>query len=257
MPVPAGGYPPTPCRCSHCGVEILLADPERGDGSQLCERCFLQSIVGDDPCCEGVLSGFAEALVDTLDLREHETGLHSRRVACHTLVLARHFTDDEQRLRQIYWGALLHDLGKIGVPDSILLKQGELDPAEWQIMRRHPEDGFRIISRLASMEEAAQIVLCHEERFDGRGYPHGLRGEDIPLGARIFSIIDTLDAMTSDRPYRTGMSFEAAMNQIVACAGTQFDPALIPPLTREREALARMVNIKCSTGADLSNLGAF
>ncbi|MCQ6964034.1 hypothetical protein GPA27_29045 [Aromatoleum toluolicum] len=100
MPVPAGGYPPTPCRCSHCGVEILLADPERGDGGQLCERCFLQSIVGDDPCCAGVLSGFAEALVDTLDLREHETGLHSRRVACHTLVLARHITDDEQRLRE-------------------------------------------------------------------------------------------------------------------------------------------------------------
>lgn len=256
MPASEESDPHAPYRCAHCGIEMSVAAPGRTDGSQLCERCFLQTVVGNDRCCEGVLSGFAETLVDTLDLREHETGLHSRRVACHTLVLARHFTDDEQRLRQIYWGALLHDLGKIGVPDRILLKQGALDSAEWQIMRRHPEDGFRIISRLASMEEAAQIVLCHEERFDGRGYPHGLRGDDIPLGARIFSIIDTLDAMTSDRPYRTGMSFEAAMNQIVACAGTQFDPALIPPLARERDALARMVNIKCSTGADLSNLGA-
>jgi response regulator RpfG family c-di-GMP phosphodiesterase len=227
-------------------VEIALANPEQADGSQLCERCYLQTVVGDKRCCEGVLSGFAEALVDTLDLREHETGLHSRRVACHTLVLARHFTSDEQRLRQIYWGALLHDLGKIGVPDRILLKAEKLDSAEWQIMRRHPEDGFRIVSRLPSMEEAAEIVRCHEEHFDGSGYPGGLLGEAIPLGARIFSVIDALDAMTSDRPYRSAMSFDAAMAQIATCAGTQFDPALLTPLAKERDTLKRMVRMKCS-----------
>ncbi|HQT25455.1 MAG TPA: HD domain-containing protein, partial [Burkholderiales bacterium] len=100
-------------------------------------------------------AAFAEAMVDALDVREHETGNHSRRVACHTLVLARHFIGDPQQLRQVYWGALLHDIGKIGVPEAILLKAGELNEAEWEVMRTHPEKGHRIVAQLPGMTDAA------------------------------------------------------------------------------------------------------
>ncbi|BAL27128.1 HD-GYP domain-containing protein [Azoarcus sp. KH32C] len=193
---------------------------------------------------EGV-AGFVEALADALDLREHETGLHSRRVACHTLVLARRFTETPEELRQIYWGALLHDIGKIGVPDHILLKEGPLDAAEWAMMRRHPEDGYRIVSRLPGMETAAGIVLSHEERFDGKGYPCGLRGEEIPFGARLFAVIDTLDAMTSDRSYRRGLSFETAREEILRSAGKQFDPVATEAFAAEEAVLRRMVESKC------------
>jgi HD-GYP domain-containing protein (c-di-GMP phosphodiesterase class II) len=231
--------------CDRCGVGLSYLAPLQPDGRRLCEHCFLQTSMATDPCRNGLISDFADALVDALDLREHETGLHSRRVACHTLVLARHLVADERRLRQIYWGALLHDIGKIGVPDRILLKPGALDPDDWQVMRRHPDDGHRLVSRLAGMEEAADIVRAHEERFDGTGYPRGLRGEAIPLGARIFAVIDTLDAMTSDRPYRKGMPFDAAIEEIMGLAGVQFDPRLIAPLELEADVLRRMVEMKC------------
>lgn len=190
-------------------------------------------------------AGFAEALADALDLREHETGLHSRRVACHTQVLARRFTADAEELRQIYWGALLHDLGKIGVPDHILLKEGALDAAEWGLMRRHPDDGFRIVNRLPGMRLAAEIVLAHEERYDGSGYPRGLRGDAIPFGARLFAVIDTLDAMTSDRPYRRGLGFDAARTEILNQAGRQFDPVAVDAFLHEETALRDMVARKC------------
>src|SRR4030067_3180146 len=138
-------------------------------------------------------AAFAEALAETLDIREHETGDHSKRVACHTLVLARRFAADAGHLRQIYWGALLHDIGKIGIADAILLKQGALDEDEWQEMRTHPEKGYRIVSQIPGMEQAAEIVLSHEERFDGTGYPRGLKGEQISLGARLLSLIAQLE----------------------------------------------------------------
>jgi len=144
-------------------------------------------------------AAFAEALAEALDIREHETGMHSKRVACHTLVLARRFTADTDHLRQIYWGSLLHDIGKIGIPDAILLKQGALNEDEWLEMRTHPEKGHSIVAQIPGMEEAAEIVLSHEERFDGTGYPRGLRGQQIPLGARLFALIDAMDAMTSLR----------------------------------------------------------
>ncbi|MDP4029731.1 MAG: HD domain-containing phosphohydrolase [Gallionella sp.] len=121
-------------------------------------------------------AAFAEALVEALDIREHEAGDHSKRVACHPLVLARRFTADTEQLRQIYWGALLHDIGKIGIADAILLKQGALNEDEWLEMRTHPEKGHRIVAQIPGMEKAAEIVLSHEERFDGSGYPCGLCG---------------------------------------------------------------------------------
>jgi HD-GYP domain-containing protein (c-di-GMP phosphodiesterase class II) len=190
-------------------------------------------------------AAFAEALAEALDIRERETGLHSKRVACHTLVLARRFTQDTGRLRQIYWGSLLHDMGKIGIPDAILLKPGALSEDEWREMKTHPEKGYRIVSQIPGMEEAAEIVLSHEERFDGRGYPRGLRGEQICLGARLFALIDTLDAMTSDRSYRKAMSFDQAKAEIVNMSGAQFDPAAVQAFLAEETTLREMVAAKC------------
>ncbi|MDO8263811.1 MAG: HD-GYP domain-containing protein [Gallionella sp.] len=194
---------------------------------------------------ERVDDTFAEALAEALDIREHETGDHSKRVACHTLVLARRFINDPHQLRQIYWGSLLHDIGKIGIPDAILLKQGALNEDEWNTMRTHPEKGYRIVSQIPDMGEAAEIVLSHEERFDGSGYPRGLRGEQISLGARLFAVIDTLDAITSDRPYRKANSFEQARDEIVRMSGTQFDPVAVQAFLAEETALREMVDVKC------------
>ncbi len=191
----------------------------------------------------------AEALVAALDAREHETGEHSKRVACHTLVLAKRFTGDEERLRQIYWGALLHDLGKIGVPDAVLLKPGPLSADEQALMHAHPEKGYAILKNVRYMTEAAELVLAHEERFDGSGYPRGLVGAAIPFGARLFAVIDTLDAMTSDRPYRRGLPFDAARDEIVRFAGTQFDPAAVEAFLAEEPVLREMVAAKCGMPA--------
>ncbi len=188
---------------------------------------------------------FAEALAEALDIREHETGEHSKRVACHTLVLARRFISDANQLRQIYWGSLLHDIGKIGIPDAILLKQGMLNEDEWNVMRTHPEKGHRIVSQIPGMEATAEVVLSHEERFDGSGYPRGLRGEQICLGARLFAVIDTLDAITSDRPYRKALPFDQARAEIIKMSGTQFDPLAVQAFLAEQTALREMVEAKC------------
>lgn|SRR5574340_1013355 len=195
-------------------------------------------------------AAFAEALAEALDIREHETGDHSKRVACHTLVLARRFTADTDKLRQIYWGSLLHDIGKIGIPDTILLKQGALNEDEWLEMKTHPEKGYRIVSQIPDMKEAAEIVFSHEERFDGSGYPRGLRGEQISLGARLFAVIDTLDAITSDRPYRKANTFEQARDEIVRMSGTQFDPVAVQAFLAEEAALREMVEAKCLQPSD-------
>ena len=195
-------------------------------------------------------ASFAEALAEALDIREHETGDHSKRVACHTLVLARRFTADVDQLRQIYWGALLHDIGKIGIADAILLKQGALNEDEWLEMRTHPEKGHRIVAQIPGMEQAAEIILSHEERFDGSGYPRGLKGEQISLGARLFALIDTLDAMTSDRSYRKAMSFDQAHAEIIKMSGTQFDPVAVQAFLAEETTLRGMVTAKCMQPGD-------
>lgn len=234
-----------PHRCSCCGAEG--ARRATAGEPALCERCFLDGLPWPAPAAaEPPADAFVEALAAALDLREHEAGLHSRRVACHTSLLARRFyASDEARLRQVYYGALLHDLGKIGVPDRVLLKPGALDAGEWEVMRRHPEDGYLLVARLPGMAEAADIVRCHEERFDGRGYPRGLRGDEIPFTARLFAVIDTLDAITSDRPYRAGQSFGAAKAEILALTGRQFDPLAVDAFVAEEETLRRMVAMKC------------
>jgi response regulator RpfG family c-di-GMP phosphodiesterase len=163
-------------------------------------------------------------LVAALDAREHETSDHSQRVVRYTLAIAKRLGIPEGDLPDLGRGALLHDIGKIGVPDAILLKPDRLTPDEWVEMRRHPQIGFNILRPIEFLSVPAEIVLTHQERYDGSGYPRGLAGEAIPIGARIFAIADTFDAMTSDRPYRSAGPREEARREIARCAGTQFDP---------------------------------
>jgi HD-GYP domain-containing protein (c-di-GMP phosphodiesterase class II) len=170
------------------------------------------------------------ALVAALDAREHETSDHSQRVVRYTLAIANRLSVPKAEQPDIARGALLHDIGKIGIPDAILLKPGPLTPAEWEEMHRHPQIGWTILKSIAFLHVPAEIVLCHQERFDGSGYPRGLRGEAIPVGARIFAIADTLDAMTSDRPYRKRAAFDAALREIRHNSGTQFDPKIVEAL---------------------------
>ena len=187
---------------------------------------------------------FVESLAEAMDLRERETGLHSKRVAAHTLLLARHFFKGVNDLQEIYWGSLLHDIGKIGVPDAVLLKPGKLTEEEWTIMQQHPHKGHLILQKLTHLAMAADIVLCHEERYDGTGYPAGLKGEQISLPARLFAVIDTLDAMTFDRPYRKALSFDVAKAEIIRMAGSQFDPKAVETFLKEEEALREMTALE-------------
>ncbi|MCP5279713.1 MAG: HD domain-containing protein [Thiobacillus sp.] len=232
--------------CAACGTRIHLPpDSALGEDCR-CEPCYLKERPGQTQAAAAdPYLALAESLAEALDAREHETGLHSRRVACHTLVLAKRFTSEADTLRQVYWGALLHDIGKIGIPDAILLKHGPLDAEEWATMRQHPDIGHRILSSAPFMSEAAEIVLCHEERFDGSGYPRGLKGEAIPLWARLFAVIDTLDAITSDRPYRRGLPFDAARTEIQRMRGRQFDPLAVEAFQAEETTLRAMVAQKC------------
>lgn len=173
-----------------------------------------------------------EAMGDALDLRDAETEGHSRRVTAYAIALAREVGLDTERLRTIARGAFLHDIGKIATPDRILLKPGKLDPDEITIMREHCARGYEMVRKIPFLLEAAEIVYAHQETFDGNGYPRGLRGEEIPLGARVFAIADTLDAITSDRPYRKGRSFLEASAEITRCSGTQFDPSIVKVFLR-------------------------
>jgi response regulator RpfG family c-di-GMP phosphodiesterase len=168
-----------------------------------------------------------EALAAALDLRDNETAGHSRRVTLYALELAQRCNFSPDDLKQLERGAYLHDIGKIGIPDLILLKPGKLTPEETSVMKTHVRIGYELMSRVAFLTSAAQIVLTHQECFDGSGYPQGLRGEEIPLGARIFAIADTLDAMMSDRPYRQGRPYAVARAEIQRESGKQFDPRIV------------------------------
>ncbi|MGC9292209.1 MAG: HD-GYP domain-containing protein [Acidobacteriaceae bacterium] len=173
-----------------------------------------------------------EALGDALDLKDSETEGHSRRVAAYTIALGRAMGLGESELRVIGRGAYLHDIGKMAVPDAILRKPDKLTEWERAIMVGHCERGHRILSKISYLRDAAEIVYSHQERYDGSGYPRHLRGDQIHIGARIFAIADTLDAITSDRPYRSAKSFAAARAEIQRCSGTQFDPAIVEVFLR-------------------------
>lgn len=179
---------------------------------------------------ERAYMGTLEALIKALEIRDHETEGHSRRVVQYTLSLAQYLGVAEAQLVPIMRGALLHDIGKIGIPDAILRKPGPLTEQEWTVMKQHTRFGYRMLKGIEFLHQAIPIILHHHERFDGTGYPDGLAAEDIPLGARIFAVADAYDAITSNRPYRKGRSHELAVAEIRSGAATQFDPVVVDAL---------------------------
>lgn len=174
-----------------------------------------------------VHSGTLDALAMALDYRDQSTSGHSRRVSDLTVSVARKYGVEGSSLLQIEHGALLHDIGKLKIPDSILLKPARLSDEEWVTMRRHPEYGYDFLRNIEFLKDAAELVVAHHEKFDGSGYPKNLRGEAIPLGARIFTIVDAVDAMIYKRPYNNPITFREAAEEVRRCAGTQFDPGLV------------------------------
>ena len=167
------------------------------------------------------------AMARALEFRDLETEGHSQRVTELTLKLARRMGMSEEELVHVRRGALLHDIGKLAIPDSILLKPGKLTEEEWAIMRKHPEYAYQMLYPIAYLRPALDIPYCHHERWDGKGYPRGLKGEEIPLSARVFAVVDAWDAMRSDRPYRRALPVEEALAEIQEGAGTQFDPKVV------------------------------
>jgi response regulator RpfG family c-di-GMP phosphodiesterase len=164
------------------------------------------------------------ALGAAIDLRDSPTAGHSRRVFLYSMELAKIIGGMESRLRDIGMGAWLHDIGKLAIPDRVLLKPGPLTPAEWEVMRTHARIGHDVVKNIAFLAHAAEIVLTHHERYDGSGYPQGLKAEQIPIGSRIFAVADTIDAITSERPYQAALSFQAAREVIERGSGSCYDP---------------------------------
>jgi putative nucleotidyltransferase with HDIG domain len=172
---------------------------------------------------DATIAGWSRAM----DLRDKETEGHTQRVTDLTLKLARVMGIQEAQLTHIRHGALLHDIGKMGVPDNILLKTDTLTDEEWEKMRKHPDLAYQMLSSIRYLEPALDIPYCHHEKWDGSGYPRGLKGEEIPIAARIFAVADVWDAITSDRPYRKGWSKEAALEYIKEQSGKYFDPQVV------------------------------
>src|SRR5467141_2755694 len=168
-----------------------------------------------------------EALGSAFDLEDAETEGHCQRVTAFCISIAKAMPVPDAYLAVLARAAFLHDIGKMAIPDGILRKPGPLDDTEKAIMRRHCEIGYNMLIRIPFLRDAAEIVLAHQEFFDGSGYPRGLKGEQIPLGARIFTIADSLDAMISDRPYRRALPMSHAREEIKRCSGSQFDPAVV------------------------------
>lgn len=171
-------------------------------------------------------------LLARLRRRDTETVEHSERVVRLSLMLGREFGLNATKIEALKYGSLLHDIGKIEVPDSVLCKRGPLTPTEWNKMREHPMLGLRILSRFDFLPGASLVVSQHHERWDGKGYPFGLRGHQIDCNARIFAVADAFDAMTSDRVYHIGISVDAAAAELRRCAGQQFDPEVVEVFTR-------------------------
>jgi HD-GYP domain-containing protein (c-di-GMP phosphodiesterase class II) len=195
-------------------------------------------------------SGFVCCLNQLLDLRDLNTGLHSTRLAEWGLLVARSLGVSERDMYELEMGALLHDIGKVGVPDNILNKPGKLTPEEYEVVKRHPEFGWTVIRKLRGLEQSSLYVLHHHENFDGTGYPAKLKGHETPIGARIVSVIDAFDAMVSARPYRKGMPIPEALKRLHDVAGKQFDPAVVNSFTEF--AQSEMASVIEAVGASES-----
>lgn len=186
------------------------------------------------------------AIVTAADARDQETGGHSFRVALYAVELARTLGIQGKALKAIEWGALLHDVGKMVVPDHILRKGSPLSDEEWLIMKQHPSWGYEMLAEVRFLQsEALDLIYSHHERWDGGGYPRGLAGETIPLGARIFAVVDTYDAITSDRPYRKARPHAMAMAELQRVAGQQLDPRVVEAFQRISEVELKRLRMMC------------
>jgi HD-GYP domain-containing protein (c-di-GMP phosphodiesterase class II) len=209
---------------------------------------------------ERALSHLEESYLDmvktlafVVEAKDPSTHAHLERTHDYATVLARVIDSELAENQCLRYGFLLHDVGKIGVPEAILNKPGPLDEEEWLIMRTHPEIGVQMVAGIKSLGPAIEVIRSHHERWDGRGYPAGLGREEIPLSARIFSVCDAFDAMTSDRPYRRAMHYEQALEEILAGAGSQFDPVM----TEAFVSIGNLEEIHASlhTGGELAGDG--
>jgi putative nucleotidyltransferase with HDIG domain len=205
-------------------MEILMLGT---DDNRACVLVVDDGAEGTARALGEVYRATLKALTAALEARDQETHGHSERVVNYSLRLGRELGLDAEQMRSLEFGALLHDIGKIGVPDSILHKPGALTEEEWREMRLHPLHGQRILQGIEFLEGAARVVAQHHERWDGSGYPLGLRGTQIDLNARIFAVADAFDAVTSDRVYREARSYEAAAAELKDWAGRQFDPEVV------------------------------
>jgi putative nucleotidyltransferase with HDIG domain len=185
-----------------------------------------------DEVCDMTVSALGAAL----NLKDHETADHCVRVSENSVRLGEILGLSAFELKNLKWGAYLHDVGKIGIPERILLKDSALAPEERRVVEKHPIMGYTMIRNIEFLSFATDVVLSHHERFDGTGYPHGLKAERVPLNARIFAVMDTLDAMTSDRPYRAALPFAAVIRELETKSGTQFDPEIVEAFTRAPES---------------------
>jgi HD-GYP domain-containing protein (c-di-GMP phosphodiesterase class II) len=171
-----------------------------------------------------------------LDLKDLNTGVHSTRLAEWGMRVAQELGIDGRGLLDIEVAALLHDIGKMGVPDAILRKPGRLTEEEFAIIKKHPEYGWAVLRQMPGFEDASLFVLHHHENYDGKGYPAGLKEMEIPIGSRIVSVIDAFDAMVSSRPYRQGLGFDEAIRRLIQASGTQFDPVIVQCFLRIAQA---------------------
>jgi len=190
------------------------------------------------------------ALNQMLDLKDLNTGVHSTRLAEWAVRIGQELGLDEATLEDVEVAALLHDAGKVSVPDAILRKPGPLEPEEWRVMRMHPEFSWAVLRLVPGLERASLFALHHHEKFDGSGYPAGLRGEEIPIGARIVTVIDSFDAMVANRPYKEGLPCEEALRRLAVDSGSHFDPAVVGHFLPI--AQAEMASVFAATGVTRS-----
>jgi len=208
----------------------IQVDPTTNDEIALLGLNFNTMVMSLDKSQKDLLSAYDTTLhgwSQALELKDEETEGHTQRVTNMTVEFARAYGISEDEIVHIRRGAILHDIGKMGVPDSILLKPGDLTDEEWEIMKQHPGNAYRMLEGIDYLYPARDIPYCHHEHWDGNGYPRGLKGKEIPLSARLFSIIDAWDALTSDRPYRTKISEKYTRRMIIAEKGKRYDPDLV------------------------------
>jgi HD-GYP domain-containing protein (c-di-GMP phosphodiesterase class II) len=186
-----------------------------------------------------------------LDLKDLNTGVHSTRLAEWGMRVGQELGLDEAELQNLEVAALLHDIGKVGIPDSILKKPGKLDAEEYALMKKHPEYGWAVLRMLPGFERASLDILHHHESVDGKGYPAGLKDTEIPIVSRIVCVIDAFDAMVSSRPYRTGLPVEEAARRLVECSGTQFDTMVVQSFLSF--APAEMATVFAAAGTSVSS----